>query len=648
VRSSVSLKVVTVLAIVLAMATIALLVVYRGLSRVSQEMRQLAEIGEPSYSATNKIEINLNGMAHAVFAYLRNPEERYRTKMEDDEADVAAFHTKYLELARTDAERTLGDRLGKMIREFRSLGDSLVHRRSRQEVALTRVGETLERGDATIDRLLLLSPGDFEAAAKLATLSDLESEFDEVGFGLTNYQRTHDPRFKSAITRNAANVRAIIARLNSMPLSTTEAARIREIGGMFQQTMIAVKEALAIEDDLQRESARFLELSAAMDDLLDEHIQPLALQHLYQPRRAAALATGNVLQRARWLVPAVLIVVIIVALILIRSFVGPLRRLKAGTEAVGRGDLGHRINIRNVDEFGDVASEFNRMVERLQATTVSKESLERSERRLRRIVKRLRREIAERIQSEAERARLETSLRRAETMSAMGALVAGVAHEVRNPLFGILSVLDAMEARFGERADLQRYFPVLRDEAGRLIRLMQDLMEYGKPPNRELTPGSVGEVLVEALRHNESLAATSGVRLVGRFPNDLPPVRLDRDRLPQVFQNLLENAIQHSRPNDEVVLEGRVLGTDGRPWIECLVTDSGPGFQAEDLPHVFDPFFTRRPGGTGLGLSIVHQIAQEHGGEIVAANRAEGGAIITVRLPACEESSVAEDIHAGV
>jgi signal transduction histidine kinase len=385
-----------------------------------------------------------------------------------------------------------------------------------------------------------------------------------------------------------------------------------------------------------------------MDDLLDEQIQPLALEHLYEPRRVAGQAMASVLRNAQWLIPAVLVVVTIVAITLIRSVLGPLRRLKAGSEAVGRGDLDHRIAISNDDEFGDVAAEFNRMVERLQATTVSKEALERSERRLRRMVWRLRREIADRIQSEAERARLESSLRRAETMSAMGALVAGVAHEVRNPLFGIQSVLDAMEARFGERTELQRYFPVLRDEAGRLTRLMQELMEYGKPPNRELTPGPVQEILAEALRRNEVLAATSGVRLVGRIPDALPPVRLDRDRLLRVFQNLLENAIQHSRPNAEVVLETRMPGPNGKRWIECLVADSGPGFPADDLPHVFEPFFTRRRGGIGLGLSIVQQIAQEHGGEIVAENRPGGGAVMTVRLPAWDGMTVAEADDAAV
>jgi signal transduction histidine kinase len=636
VRSSVSVKVVSVLAIVLALGAIGLFAVYDGLSRVGREMRQLAEIREPSYSATNKIEINLNGMAHAVFAYLRNPQPQHRTKMEEDEADVAAYLERYLALAATDAERSLGRQLGVMFREFRSLGDSLVRQRERQEVALTTVAENLERADLAIDRVLHLTPNTAGTAAKLAALSDLESELAEVAFGLANYQRARDPRFKNSIALNAEEFRATLRRLTSLSLTSPDSGQVRAIERRFQRTMTGVGEVLAVEDDLSRESTRFLELSAAMDDLLDEQIQPLALELLYQPRRAAGQVTGNVLQRARWLIPAVLAVVAIVAAILIRSVLGPLRRLKAGTEAVGRGDLGHRIAVTGDDEFGDVAAEFNRMVERLEATTVSKQALERSERRLRRTVRRLRREIGERIQAEAERARLEASLRRAETMSAMGALVAGVAHEVRNPLFGVLSVLDAMEVRLGDQVELRRYLPVLRDEAGRLTRLMQELMEYGKPPSNELSPGSIAGVLAQALQHCEGLAAERGVRLVLRASAELPPVRLDRDRLIRVFRNLLENAIQHSEPDDEVLLAGQELQADGSVWVECSVTDSGPGFRSEDLPHVFEPFFTRRRGGTGLGLSIVHQIAHEHRGEIVAENRPEGGAVLTVRLPAFE------------
>lgn len=633
-RSSVSLKVITVLGIVLAMATIALVVVYNGLSRIGQEMRQLAEVREPSYTATNKIEINLNGMAHAVFAYLRNPESQYRTKMQDDEADVAAFQTRYLELAATEAERALAARLDTLFREFRTLGHSLVERRGRQEAALTEVAGNLERADAAIDRLLHLTPSTAASSPKLVGLSDLESELAEIAFGMSNYQRAHEPRFKRSIDVNAAELRATLARLTVLPLGRDDSLRIRDIGRMLERTLAGVRQVLSLEDEIRTETARFLQLSTAMDDLLDEEIQPLALDQLYQPRRAAGDAMATVLWNARWLIPAVLLVVSLVAVILIRSVLDPLRRLKAGTQAVGRGDLGHRIEISNHDEFGDVAAEFNRMVEQLRSTTVSKEALERSDRRLRRTVRRLRREIVDRIRAVVERARMERSLRQAETMSAMGALVAGVAHEVRNPLFGIQSVVDAMEARFADQSELQRYFPVLREEVARLTRLMRELMEYGKPANPALLPGPVEDVIAEALRHTQVLAATAGVRLVDCSFDPLPRVRLDRHRLLRVFHNLLENAIQHSEPGSEVLVRTQVQGANGTEWIECSVADSGPGFAVDDLPRVFEPFFTRRRGGTGLGLSIVYRIAQEHGGEILAANRPEGGAILTVRLPA--------------
>jgi len=96
---------------------------------------------------------------------------------------------------------------------------------------------------------------------------------------------------------------------------------------------------------------------------------------------------------------------------------------------------------------------------------------------------------------------------------------------------------------------------------------------------------------------------------------------------------LIRNAIQHSSPGATVYVEAGEISMDNRLWIECRVKDSGPGFQVEDIPRIFDPFFTKRRGGTGLGLSIAQRVAQEHGGKIAAGNRSEGGAEIVVRIP---------------
>jgi signal transduction histidine kinase len=114
--------------------------------------------------------------------------------------------------------------------------------------------------------------------------------------------------------------------------------------------------------------------------------------------------------------------------------------------------------------------------------------------------------------------------------------------------------------------------------------------------------------------------------------NKAATVMVDSERMVQVFRNLIDNAIQHSPRGGVVRIEARETGSDGDRWIECLISDSGPGFRKEDMPNIFKPFFTRRRGGTGLGLSIVQRIIEEHQGSIVASNREEGGAVVQVRL----------------
>jgi signal transduction histidine kinase len=108
---------------------------------------------------------------------------------------------------------------------------------------------------------------------------------------------------------------------------------------------------------------------------------------------------------------------------------------------------------------------------------------------------------------------------------------------------------------------------------------------------------------------------------------------MDRWRIVQVVQNLIQNAIQHSPTGSAVVVSGGEERDDGRPTAWCSVRDSGPGFDVADLPRLFEPFFTRRRDGTGLGLSIAQRIVSQHGGVLEAANHPEGGAVVSVRLP---------------
>lgn len=229
---------------------------------------------------------------------------------------------------------------------------------------------------------------------------------------------------------------------------------------------------------------------------------------------------------------------------------------------------------------------------------------------------------------------LESSVRLSEKMAAMGALTAGVAHEVRNPLFAIAASVDALGAVLSDREDVSSLLRLMEEQVARLNQLMRDLLALGKPTKPELLADvPLGDVLAAAVKAVEPIGRKAGVALVRCGP-EAGKVRGDAARLEEVFTNLLENAVQHSAAGSAVELRGAVVAAPGGDLVRCVVEDRGPGFRPADLARAFEPFFTRRSGGTGLGLSIAQRIAEQHGGRILLANREGGGGSVTVELPA--------------
>ncbi len=232
-----------------------------------------------------------------------------------------------------------------------------------------------------------------------------------------------------------------------------------------------------------------------------------------------------------------------------------------------------------------------------------------------------------------EQVKMEQSLRRSELLSKMGSVLGDFAHEVRNPIFSISATIDAFEARFGDEELFGEYFKVLRGEIARTNKLMKQLLEYGKPSRSEFVVGDLGEVVVDAIRSCSYKAVEAKVSITNNLEGETAPMRMDRVRLGQAFENVLVNAIEHSPPAGAIVIDCTRVREREKNWLVFTVSDTGNGFGEQDVAQIFEPFFSRRKGGTGLGLSIVRRAVEDHGGQVSAGNRPGGGAVVTIRLP---------------
>lgn len=228
--------------------------------------------------------------------------------------------------------------------------------------------------------------------------------------------------------------------------------------------------------------------------------------------------------------------------------------------------------------------------------------------------------------------RLQESVRRGEQLAALGELVAGVAHQVKNPLFGMSVTVDLLQERVLPNADTPELFDALRKWLHRLDRLMESLLAYGKTWTFDFKAGYVKEVLEQALDVCRPAATANGVRLDFQAAGDAV-LLMDPHRLVHAFENLITNAVQHSPAGGVVEV---FLAVEDQA-VEVAVADHGPGFRPDDRSRIFEPFFTRRRGGTGLGLSIVQRVVDEHGGTVTAESPSTGGAFVRVRIPRYDE-----------
>jgi two-component system NtrC family sensor kinase len=227
-------------------------------------------------------------------------------------------------------------------------------------------------------------------------------------------------------------------------------------------------------------------------------------------------------------------------------------------------------------------------------------------------------------------------------MSAVGQLISGVAHELNNPLTAILGYAQLLEGA-GLDSISADYVRKLFKQAQRTHRVVQNLLSFARQRKPQKQEVDLRKVLEESLTLREYDLKVNNVVLEREIPDDLPSVIADPHQLEQVFLNIVNNALDAMvEGSSSGALKVRVSKKDAFVCVEF--DDSGPGIK--DPGRIFDPFYTTKAvgKGTGLGLSICYGIVKEHGGEIMARNRDEGGATIELRLPASEKRALPEII----
>ena len=244
--------------------------------------------------------------------------------------------------------------------------------------------------------------------------------------------------------------------------------------------------------------------------------------------------------------------------------------------------------------------------------------------------------------------RLEEQLIQAEKLAAMGQMLAGVAHELNNPLTAILGVTELLREREGFEESTKRQLDLTHRQARRAARIVQNLLEFSRPASPQKNPLDVNTLIERTLQLQDHSLRRNNIQAEFQPQPDLPAVVGDANQLIQVFLNLVSNAEQAIR---EVREGGRIQIRIGRigAHISITVQDDGVGIAPEALPRLFDPFYTtKRPGGgTGLGLSICMSIVREHGGSIDVETLPAGGSAFTVYLPVAPDQEAPSSSDSG-
>jgi len=309
----------------------------------------------------------------------------------------------------------------------------------------------------------------------------------------------------------------------------------------------------------------------------------------------------------------------VIAVLIAQTLTGPLRKMAQVAHRIAEGDYEGEIQVESKDEVGRLAESFNTMTARLAKVLGE----------LREWARTLEEKVEQR--SRAIHA-MEGQLMQSEKLASLGKLAAGVAHEINNPMTGILTnaslLLEDLPEDDPRREDLQ----TIVNETIRCRRIVKGLLDFARQSKPEKKKTSVNEIVRNSLSLLRNQASFRNIEITEELDPYLPDIPADPNQIQQVFVNILLNASEAMPSGGRIrVRSGRADRAGER--IEVAISDNGPGIPPDAMSRLFDPFFTTKNTGTGLGLAVSYGIVQSHGGTIEVQSEAGQGATFIVRLP---------------
>lgn len=304
---------------------------------------------------------------------------------------------------------------------------------------------------------------------------------------------------------------------------------------------------------------------------------------------------------------AVVSISTLITFFLVWRFTRPIANLSDAARRVADGDLSVRVpGDSRHDEMGRLAGRFNEMTAGLEHSRA-----------------------------------LQDQLQQAERSAVIGRLGSAIAHEIRNPLNYINLTLDHLRSKYAptneeDEAKFRKLVSQIKDEVARINQQISDFLNYSRPANVSLRPVPAREVVEDSLRIIEGQAEENGIKISVVEHEDVPPIMGDPEFLRSVFNNLFINAVQAMGAKGGS-LGVRILPDEATAFVRFEITDTGNGIPEENLPKIFEPYFSTKETGTGLGLAIVQKIVDTHNGTIEVESTVEKGTTFIVRLPAAGE-----------